>query len=65
MLCDHMLKSLQNGGGSGDCGSGISTSYNDDFTPLHYFMNLFEGRRKITKIPPNKTVCFEHKMITV
>jgi len=52
MSCDHMLKSLQNGGGGASGSSGVSASYTDDFTPLHYFMNLFEGLRKITKIPP-------------
>jgi len=64
-----MLKSLQNGGGGGggssSGSSGVGASYTDNFTPLHYFIYLFEGLRKITKIPPVKTVCFEHKIITV
>jgi hypothetical protein len=61
-----VLKSLQNGGGGDNSGSsGVDVGYTDDFTPLHYFMNLFEGLRKITKIPPIKLVRFEHKIITV
>ena len=61
-----MLKSVQNGGGGGgEDGSGIGAGYTLDFTPLYYFMNLFEGLRKITKIPPIKIVCFEHKIIKV
>jgi hypothetical protein len=67
MSCDQVLKSVQNGGGGGGGGgrSGVGAGYTDDFIPLHYFMNLFEELRKITKIPPIKIVYFEHKIITV
>jgi hypothetical protein len=63
MSRDQVLKSVQNGGGGGS--SGVSAGYTNDFTPLHYFMNLFEGLRKIMKIPPIKIVRFEHNIITV
>lgn len=66
MSCDQVLKSVQNGGGGGSSGSSdVGAGYTDDFTPLHYFMNLFEGLRKITKISPIKIVSFEHKIITM
>lgn len=63
-----MLKSLQNyasGGGDGSGSSGVGAGYNEDFTPLHYFMNLFEGLRKNTKSLQIKVICFEHKIIIV
>ena len=63
-----MLKSLQNyGSGSGDGSdrSGVGAGYIEDFTPLHYFMNFFEGLRKNTKSLPIKVICFEHKIIAL
>lgn len=43
----------------------LGAGYTEDFTPLHYFMNLFEGLRKITKILQLKIKFFEHKIIIV